>query len=100
MGRGETSLGPSHDGATSLKHIASGPSGDSSVVDYTRVPIGWRIKGHLVTGHRTKSTIRCLKCGRVGLLATDNRQRIVVHRGRASDNTLHALDYCELGRRK
>lgn len=92
----ETSLGPNHDGATRQKYFESGLYDDSSVVDYTKVPIGWRIKGHLVTGHRTKSTIQCQKCGRVGLLATGHLQRIVVHRGRASEDTLHALDYCEL----
>lgn len=100
MRRVETSLGPNHDGATVTKHFASGSYGDRGVVDYTKVPIGWLIKGHLVTGHRTRTTVRCQECGRVGLLATGNRQRIVVHRGRAREDTLHVSDYCELGRRK
>ena len=69
---------------------------DRELMDYSTVPVGWRILGHLTSGHVTKSTVRCGKCGRVGLLATKDEERLIVHRGRVSNNTLFAIDYCEI----
>lgn len=65
------------------------------LMDYTAVPLGWQIQGILSTGHVTKSTIDCATCGRVGLLAIRNGERLIVHSGHAKDKTLHAVDYCQ-----
>jgi hypothetical protein len=69
---------------------------DAESMDYTTVPEGWQIVGQLSTGHLTKSTIRCRKCGRLGVLATSNSGRLIVHRGLVSHENLHPTDYCEL----
>lgn len=66
-----------------------------ALMDYTTVPVGWQIQGSLSTGHVTKATVLCLHCAQVGLLAIKNGKSIIVHRGRASDKTLHAVEYCE-----
>ncbi len=68
------------------------------VIDYTTVPAGLVIQGHLWTGQSTVSTVTCPKCGRVGVASTrDNGEQIIVHSGRAVDDTLLGVDYCELG---
>ena len=66
-----------------------------SLMDYTTVPVGWQIQGSLSTGHVTKATVLCPHCAQVGLLAIKNGKSIIVHRGRASDKTLHAVEYCD-----
>lgn len=65
-------------------------------MDYTTLPDGWQIIGRLTTGHVPKSTIRCRKCGQVGVLATSNSWHLIVHRGLVSHDNLHPIDYCEL----
>jgi len=67
-------------------------------MDYTAVPAGWLIQGHLWTGQSTKSTVSCPKCGRIGVLSSVGKhQRVVVHTGRIDDNMLIGIDYCEIG---
>ncbi len=85
---------PIASGQTPEAPSVMGPSKDS-LMDYTTVPVGWQIRGFLSTGHITKATILCPNCERVGLLAIRNSKRVIVHRGRASDQTLHAVEYCE-----
>jgi hypothetical protein len=72
------------------------PITDAHAMDYTLVPDGWQIIGRLSTGHMTKSTIHCRRCGRVGVLATSISGHLIVHRGRVSYDTLHPIDYCEI----
>lgn len=72
------------------------PPADADAMDYTTVPDGWQIIGRLSTGHLTKSTIHCKRCGRVGVLATSNSEHLIVHRGLVSYDTLHPTDYCEI----
>lgn len=72
------------------------PPPDVQAIDYTRVTDGWQIIGRLSTGHVTKSTTCCRKCGRVGVLATSNSGHLIVHRGLVSNDTLQPIDYCEL----
>jgi hypothetical protein len=69
---------------------------DESLLDYTKVPVGWQIVGRLSTGQATKSTIHCETCGRVGVLASSTSRELVVHRGRVRDDVLYAVDHCEL----
>ncbi len=72
--------------------------GIQNFMDYTTVPAGWLIKGHLWTGQSTKSTVICPKCGRIGVLSSlEGHQRVVVHTGRINDNMLVGIDYCEIG---
>lgn len=71
-------------------------SKDANLLDYTTLPDGWQIIGHLTTGHVAKSTIRCQTCGQVGVLATSNSGHLIVHVGLVSHDTLHPIDYCEL----
>ena len=40
---------------------------DGLLIDYTAVPAGLLIKGHLTTGQAVFSTVTCPKCRRVGL---------------------------------
>lgn len=66
-------------------------------MDYTSVPPGWLIRGHLWTGQSTKSTVICSTCGRIGVLSSlSKHQRVVVHTGRIDNNTLIGIDYCEI----
>jgi len=72
-------------------------SGTQSIVDYTNVTLGLRIDAHLWTGQATTFTAVCPKCGRIGLVSTrQHDKQILVHRGRATGNRLHGIDYCEL----
>ena len=67
-------------------------------MDYTTVPAGWLIKGHLWTGQSTTTTGVCPECERIGVLSSRERQkRVVVHTGHVDDNTLVGIDYCETG---
>ena len=68
-----------------------------TIIDYTPVPTGWLIKGHLRTGQSTESTITCSKCGRVGVICSKRRgQQIIVHSGRVENERLTGIDYCEI----
>ena len=67
------------------------------IIDYTAVPVGWLIKGHLWTGQPTVSTITCSKCGRVGVISAQRKgQQIIVHSGRIESESLRGIDYCEV----
>src|ERR1041385_708883 len=60
-------------------------------MDYTAVPAGWLIKGHLWTGQSTKSTVSCPKCGRIGVLSSVGKhQRVVVHRSEEHTSELQS----------
>ncbi len=73
------------------------PSSTQSIIDYTTVPLGLRIEGHIWTGQATTFTALCPKCGRVGVIsALQHNKRIMVHQGRATGNRLEGTDYCEL----
>lgn len=72
------------------------PLRNAHAMDYTTVPDGWQIVGHLSTGQVTKSTIHCRKCGRVGVLATSNTECLIVHCGLVTNNSLRPVDYCKL----
>lgn len=79
-------------------HIPPKPdmSSTQSIMDYTAVPVGLCIKGHLSTGQSTTFTERCPKCGRIGVVsATQDDKRIMVHRGRVTGDMLEGIDYCE-----
>jgi len=68
---------------------------DKTVIDYTGVPAGLRIKGILWTGQPTAFTARCPKCGRIGIASVPhNGVGLMVHRGRATANRLEGIDYC------
>jgi hypothetical protein len=68
-----------------------------TIIDYTAVPAGWLIKGHLWTGQPTVSTITCPKCGRVGVICSQRKGRqIIVHSGRVENERLTGIDYCEI----
>jgi hypothetical protein len=72
-------------------------SGTEGIVDYTTVPIGLRVEGHIWTGSSTTVTAVCPKCGRTGLnSAPHHNKQIVVHMGRASADRLEGTDYCQL----
>lgn len=68
------------------------------LIDYTAVPAGWLIKGHLWTGQPTVSTVTCPKCRRIGVISSQrNGQQIVVHSGRVvASGTLLGIDYCKI----
>ena len=69
-----------------------------SPIDYTTVPAGLVIRGHLWTGQSTVSTVVCPKCGRVGVASSlANSKQIIVHSGSEVDGALLGVDYCELG---
>ena len=79
-------------------HIPPKPdlSSTQSIMDYTTVPVGLCVKGHIWTGQATTFTERCPKCGRIGVVSTmQNDKRIMVHRGRVIGDTLEGIDYCE-----
>jgi hypothetical protein len=68
-----------------------------TIIDYTAVPAGWLIKGHLWTGQSTVSTITCAKCGRVGVMSSPRKgQKIIVHSGSIQSEKLKGIDYCEI----
>ena len=65
-----------------------------TIIDYTYVPTGWLIKGHLWTGQPTVSTITCTRCGRVGVICSQRKgQQIIVHSGRVESGRLTGIDY-------
>lgn len=67
-----------------------------AIIDYTTVPSGLRIEGQIWTGQATTVTALCPKCGRIGVLAVEHRDKqIVVHRGSATGDKLQGIDYCE-----
>ena len=66
------------------------------LMDYTAVPAGIVIEGHLWTGQSTASTVSCPKCGRIGVASRGNKGPIVVHSGRIGGKTLVGHDYCSL----
>jgi len=71
---------------------------DGHLIDYTTVPAGLIIKGHLTTGQAVFSTVTCPKCRRVGLATLqENGGQIIVHSGRAVGDVLLGVDYCQLG---
>ena len=47
-----------------------------TIIDYTAVPAGWLIKGHLWTGQSTQSTITCSKCGRISRIFLAQSQNV------------------------
>jgi hypothetical protein len=68
-----------------------------AIIDYTTVPLGLRIQGHIWTGQATTVTALCPKCGRVGVVAVKQHgKQIIVHSGRATGDRLRGIDYCEL----
>ena len=68
-----------------------------TIIDYTAVPVGWLIKGFLLTGQSTMSTITCPKCGRVGVICAQRKgKQIIVHSGRVESERLRGIDYCEI----
>ena len=69
-----------------------------TIIDYTAVPAGWLIQGHLWTGQSTVSTVTCPKCGRIGVISSQRKgQQIIVHSGRVvKSETLLGIDYCEI----
>ena len=68
-----------------------------TIIDYTAVPAGWLIKGHLWTGQSTVSTTICSKCGRVGVIGAQRKgKQIIVHSGRIESERLRGIDYCEI----
>lgn len=69
-----------------------------TIIDYTVVPAGWLIRGHLWTGQSTVSTVTCPKCGRVGVISSQQKGRqIIVHSGRVvASERLLGIDYCEI----
>jgi len=70
---------------------------DDQLIDYTTVPAGLLIKGHLTTGQALLSTVTCPKCRRVGLgTSPENGEQIIVHSGLAVGDELLGVDYCEL----
>jgi hypothetical protein len=72
-------------------------SSTQSIVDYTMAPSGLRIEGHIWTGQATTFTALCPKCGRIGVVSVKQHDKqIMVHRGRATDNRLEGIDFCEL----
>src|SRR5689334_23742157 len=67
------------------------------LIDYTTVPAGLLIKGHLTTGQAVFSTVTCPKCRRVGLGTSQaNGGQIIVHSGRAVGDVLLGVDYCKV----
>jgi hypothetical protein len=80
------------------RHIPPKPdlASKQSIMDYTTVPVGLRIKGKMWTGQATTFTERCTKCGRIGVVSvTQNDKRVMVHRGRVAGDMLEGIDYCE-----
>lgn len=72
--------------------------GTQQMMDYTTVPAGLRVDGHLSTGQLTEWTATCPKCGRIGVITSQgSSQKIIVHTGRVNGQTLAGIDYCELG---
>jgi hypothetical protein len=72
-------------------------SNPQSMMDYTTVPVGLCIKGHIWTGQSTTFTALCPKCGRNGVIsAMQDDKRIIVHRGRVTGDMLEGIDYCEV----
>jgi hypothetical protein len=70
---------------------------DGHLIDYTTVPAGLLIKGHLTTGQAVLATVTCPKCRRVGLgTSQENGEQIIVHSGRAVGDVLLGVDYCKL----
>ncbi|MFN2493758.1 MAG: hypothetical protein ABR501_12845 [Pyrinomonadaceae bacterium] len=67
------------------------------MIDYTKVPLGWRIEGQIWTGQATTFTAVCPKCGRIGVVSVKQHDKqIIVHRGRAIAERLQGIDYCEI----
>lgn len=72
--------------------------GTQRIMDYTTVPAGLIIEGHLWTGQSTASTVICPKCGRIGVTSFRGRgQQVIVHSGNIENQTLVGIDYCEIG---
>jgi hypothetical protein len=72
--------------------------GTQEIVDYTTVPVGLIIEGQLWTGGTTASTATCPRCGRTGVISSQQEhRRVVVHTGQVNGNTLVGIDYCCLG---
>jgi hypothetical protein len=72
-------------------------SNTQELMDYTAVPAGEIVVGHLWTGQSTASTVTCPKCGRIGVTSRGNSGRVIVHSGRIDGKTLVGIDYCTLG---
>ena len=71
-------------------------SSTQSVMDYTTVPVGLRIQGHIWTGQATTFTAVCPNCGRIGVVSVmQAHKRIIVQRGRVIGDRLEGIDYCE-----
>jgi hypothetical protein len=68
-----------------------------NLMDYTTVPAGVIIEGHLWTGQSTASTVTCPKCGRIGVTSRGNSRKVIVHSGHIEGKTLVGIDYCTLG---
>ncbi len=72
-------------------------SSTQTVMDYTTVPAGLFIEGHLWTGQATTQTALCPQCGRVGVRSMEQNARLViVHTGSANGDVLEGIDYCTL----
>ena len=69
---------------------------NQKLMDYTAVPAGLIIEGHLWTGQSTASTVTCPKCGRIGVTSRGNNRKVIVHSGRIDGETLVGIDYCTL----
>lgn len=72
-----------------------------SPIDYTAFSEGVPVEGRLSNGIEVDSTVRCPKCGRIGVITEEHRgwQRIV-HRGFVHREILEGLDYCEVSARR
>lgn len=71
--------------------------GGAKIMDYTSVPVGLVIEGHLWTGQEASSTATCPKCGRIGVISSKaSAQQIIVHSGRIDGDMLVGTDYCNL----
>ena len=67
------------------------------LMDYTAVPAGVIIEGHLWTGQSTAATVTCPKCGRIGVTSRGTNHKVIVHSGRIDGKTLVGIDYCTIG---
>jgi hypothetical protein len=73
--------------------------GSAKIIDYTSVPVGLVIQGHLWTGQEASSTAMCPKCGRIGVISSGaSAHQIIVHSGRIDGDMLIGTDYCSLER--
>ena len=89
-------------GVTMNKSSKMEETNTKEIIDYTAVPAGWQIKGHLWTGQPTVSTATCPKCERIGVISSQlNGQQIIVHSGRVvASGTLLGIDYCKIAVKK